>query len=124
MADRAGPTALLINDRRAAAVEVATSWVSRLRGLLGRDGIDGALWLKPARSVHTIGMRFPIDVAYVDGGGSVVATTSMRPHRLGRLGASWRSVLEAERGSFERWGLEVGDVVSVEPEAGQGRLAS
>ena len=39
---------------------------ARRKGLLGRDGIDGALLLVPARSVHTIGMRFPLDVAWCD----------------------------------------------------------
>ena len=37
-----------------------------MRGLLGRDGIDGAMLLRPARSVHSVGMRFPIDVAFCD----------------------------------------------------------
>jgi uncharacterized membrane protein (UPF0127 family) len=61
-----------------AAVEVADSFGARLRGLLGRDGVEGALVLQPARSVHTIGMRFPIDVAFCDRDLRVVATCTMR----------------------------------------------
>ena len=49
-----------------ASVEVARSRAARRKGLLGRDGIDGALLLTPARSVHTLGMRFDIDVAFLD----------------------------------------------------------
>ena len=49
-----------------ATLEVAGSGRSRARGLLGRDGIEGALLIQPAKSVHTFGMRFPIDVVFVD----------------------------------------------------------
>ena len=49
-----------------ASVERADSVKSRTKGLLGRDEIDGALLLRGTKSVHTIGMRFPIDVAFCD----------------------------------------------------------
>ena len=57
-----------------ASLEVADTRPARRRGLLGRDSIDGALLLVPARSVHTIGMRFPIDVAWLDGDLTVLRT--------------------------------------------------
>ena len=47
-----------------ASVEVAESRRDRRVGLRGRDGVDGVLRIR-ARSVHTVGMRFPIDVASV-----------------------------------------------------------
>ena len=47
-----------------ASLEVADTRAMCRKGLLGRDGIDGALLLVPARSVHTLGMRFDIDVAF------------------------------------------------------------
>jgi uncharacterized membrane protein (UPF0127 family) len=59
--------------------------------------------------VHTIGMRFPIDVAWLDGDLTVLRTTCMRRHRVSRPVVQARSVLEAEAGSFARWGLVVGD---------------
>lgn len=92
-----------------ATVELAESFSARLRGLLGRDGVEGALLLRPARSVHTIGMRFAIDVAYCDASLVVRAVATMRPQRVGlpRLGAS--CVLEAAAGAFERWRLQPGD---------------
>ena len=49
-----------------ASAEVATTRRARRRGLLGRDGVDGAFVLRPCRQVHTFGMRFPIDVAWCD----------------------------------------------------------
>ena len=56
---------LLRDGEVLASLEVADTRAARRRGLLGRDGIDGALLLAPARSVHTFGMRFPIDVAWL-----------------------------------------------------------
>lgn len=96
-----------------AALEVAESFPSRLRGLLGRDGLDGALLIRPARSVHTFGMRFAIDVAFCDRDLVVVGTTCLRPHRAHAPRPRTRAVLEAEAGAFERWGLRAGDRLEV-----------
>ena len=67
-----------------------TSWRSDVRGARGgrasragapRAGcsagtaIDGALVLRPCRQVHTIGMRFPIDVAFCAADGTRAATS-------------------------------------------------
>lgn len=100
---------LLRDGEVLASVEVADSRPARRRGLLGRDSIDGALLLVPARSVHTIGMRFPIDVAWLDGELTVLRTTCVRRHRVSRPVLKARSVLEAEAGAFARWNLVVGD---------------
>jgi uncharacterized membrane protein (UPF0127 family) len=92
-----------------AVVEVADSFGPRLKGLLGRDGLDGALLLTKARSVHTVGMRFDIDVAYCDRDLTVLETRTMRRHRVGVPRIKARCVLEAEAGAFERWRLRPGD---------------
>ncbi|MGH9068965.1 MAG: DUF192 domain-containing protein [Acidimicrobiales bacterium] len=92
-----------------ATVEVADTLPSRVRGLLGRDGLDGALLLRPARSVHTLGMRFPIDVAYLDADLVVQGVATMRPHRLGLPRVRCACVVEARAGAFERWRLVPGD---------------
>jgi uncharacterized membrane protein (UPF0127 family) len=97
-----------------ASLEVVDSFGARLRGLLGRDGCDGALLIKPARSVHTIGMRFPIDVAFCDRDLHVLATTTMRRYRMGRPRIRARCVIEAEAGAFERWRLHSGDQLEIQ----------
>ena len=96
-----------------ASAEAASGRRDRRRGLLGRTGIDGALVLRPCRQVHSIGMRFPIDVAFCDRDGVVLHLATLRPGRVSRpvLRAAW--VVEAEAGAFARWGLRVGDVVEV-----------
>jgi uncharacterized protein len=107
-------TAWLVSDGRVlASVEVATSRADRRRGLLGRDGLDGALLIERTRWVHTIGMRFPVDVAYLAADGTVVKTVRMGRHRLGLPMPKARSVVEAEAGAFARWGLHVGDCIEV-----------
>jgi uncharacterized protein len=96
-----------------ASLEVAETARARTRGLLGRDGIDGGLLLRPATSVHTLGMRFPLDVAYCDADLVVLDAVRMVPWRAGVPRRRCRSVIEAEAGAFERWGLRVGDELEV-----------
>jgi uncharacterized protein len=104
----------LVSDGRVlASLEVADTRRSRRRGLIGRDGIDGALLITPARSIHTLRMRFPIDVAYCDGALVVIRTATINPNRIGLPVWSARSVIEAEAGSFGRWGLRPGDSLEV-----------
>lgn len=100
-------------------LEVAGTRRARGRGLLGRDGIAGALWLPGVRSVHTVGMRFALDVAWLGRGGRVLRVRTLRPGRV----SGWRpaaGVLEAEAGAFARWGLAVGSVVDVDRVNGDG----
>lgn len=105
---------LVSGDRVFASLEVAGSARRRARGLLGRRSIEGALWLPRTRAVHTLGMRFAIDVAYCDGNGRVLEIVTMRPWRLGRPRLRARSVVEAEAGRLARWGVTVGLVLEVQ----------
>jgi uncharacterized protein len=90
---------------------IAASPSSRLRGLLGRKGLEAGegLLLRPASSIHTCFMRFPIDAVFVDRDGTVVRITrELRPWRAaGRRGA--RAVLELAAGECERRGVKQGD---------------
>ncbi len=104
---------LLRNGDVLATVEVADTLGARTKGLLGRTGFDGALLLPRTRSVHTFGMRFPIDVAFCDKDLVVVGVTTLRPWRLGRPRRGGRAVIEAEAGAFDRWGLRVGDTLEL-----------
>jgi uncharacterized membrane protein (UPF0127 family) len=105
---------LVTEDARVlASAEVADSRASRRKGLLGRDHLDGAIVLSPCRWVHTMGMQFPIDVAFLDSEGTVVKTMQMRQQRIGVPVWHARIIVEAEAGAFARWGLRVGDVVHV-----------
>ena len=96
-----------------ASAERADDRRSRARGLLGRSGVEGALVLTKCRSVHTLGMKFAIDVAYLDPDGVVLKVVQMHRHRIGMPVWKAATVVEAQAGAFERWGLKVGDTVEL-----------
>ena len=99
---------LVCGDRVIASLEIASSRRERRKGLSGRDGIEGALLLERTRSVHSLGMRFPIDVAHCDADMRVLRVTMMRANRVGCIVPRAKAVIEAEAGSFKRWGVAPG----------------
>jgi uncharacterized membrane protein (UPF0127 family) len=107
---------LLRDGEVLASLEVAETRAQRRRGLLGRDGFEGALLLRPARSVHTLGMRFPLDVAWCDRDLTVLRIARLPAHRVSRPVLRAHVVVEAEAGSFARWGLAPGDHLEVRTE--------
>ena len=104
---------LVCDARVLASAEIADTRRERRRGLLGRDSMEGALVIEPCRWIHTIGMRFPIDVAYLDTDGIVLKTLHMHRFRVGVPVWKARTVIEAQGGAFARWGLRVGDEIEV-----------
>ncbi len=82
-----------------------------MRGLLGRRDLprgEGIL-LRPAASVHTWFMRFPIDVVFLDRELRVLKVVpGLGPWRMAS-GRGARAVLELAAGECERRGLEAGD---------------
>jgi uncharacterized membrane protein (UPF0127 family) len=104
---------LVFGDTVLASLEVAGTRRQRSRGLLGRDSVSGAMLLRPARSVHTFGMRFPIDVAYLSKDLEVLSITTMVPNRLGLPRLRSRAVVEAAAGAFDRWSVSVGDRLEI-----------
>ncbi len=95
-------------------VQVADTILRRMRGLLGRGSLkqgDGLL-LRPAWSIHTMFMRFPIDVVFVDHDLIVLKIAhSLRPFKTASCRGG-REVVELAAGECERRGLEVGDRVA------------
>jgi uncharacterized membrane protein (UPF0127 family) len=107
---RAAPVTgrLLVDERDVATVEVARTAGTRRRGLLGRTGLEGGFWLEPCHQVHTIRMRFAIDVAYLDRRGRVMLVRTLPPGRIGPWRFRARTVLETEAGALETWGVGPG----------------
>ena len=94
---------------------VADSALPRMRGLLGRRDLhaDEGLLLKPAGSIHTHFMRFPIDVVFLDREGRVLDLRStVVPWRMARKRGA-KAVLELRAGEARRRGVEVGDVLKL-----------
>jgi uncharacterized membrane protein (UPF0127 family) len=95
---------------------VADRPFGRMKGLLGRSALPPGegLFLRPASSVHTFFMRFPIDVVFVDRELRVLSIVpELRPWRAaGRRGA--HSALELPAGECDRRGLRPGDLLRLE----------
>ncbi|MFL6578697.1 MAG: DUF192 domain-containing protein [Povalibacter sp.] len=95
----------------ATRVSVASSFRARLIGLLSRASLepDEGLWLEPGGSVHTLGMRFPIDVVFLSDELKVLkVTSSLPPRRFAFAPRRTRYVLELTAGHAARCGIEVG----------------
>jgi uncharacterized protein len=94
-----------------------THW-SRLRGLLGtseQDFRDGrGLWIIPCHGVHTLAMRFPIDVVYLSNAGTVVhVEQKLRPWRFAPVRMQAATVLELPSGKAVETSTAVGDRIEI-----------
>lgn len=83
----------------ATALAVADSHWTRFRGLLGLASSDfrngHGLWITPCRGIHTLGMRFPIDVVYLDHSLTVIhVERDLQPWRFAPIRMRAASVLE------------------------------
>jgi uncharacterized membrane protein (UPF0127 family) len=96
---------ILCDGRAVASAKVASTAAARRRGLLGQNRCEGALVLPGVRQVHTVGMRFAIDVAWVDRRGRVLRVGRLEPCQVSRVVWKAATVIEATAGSMERWGI-------------------
>lgn len=82
----------------------------RMRGLLGRRQLDAdqGLWISPCPSVHTIGMRYPIDVVFMDRQGKVKKIThNLKPMKLSSCAGAF-AVLELNEGMANQLQITTG----------------
>jgi uncharacterized membrane protein (UPF0127 family) len=97
-----------------ARIGLADGWLARLRGMLARPapGPGEGLLLTPCRSVHMYGMRFPLDVAFLDRRGAVVAIyPSLAPGSRTRWHRNAAQALELPAGALMESGTSIGDVL-------------
>ena len=102
----------IIGDR----IIVADNALTRMVGLLGKAGLDAGegLWINPSSGVHTIGMRFAIDVVGLDKNLRVSRLwPRLVPQRLTSISLSVRSVIELPTGHIEHCGIQLGDQVEI-----------
>jgi uncharacterized membrane protein (UPF0127 family) len=102
----------------AVSVGVADTPKSRRIGLLRHKSLEPGegLWLYPTQAIHTFGMQFPIDVAFLDRGLRVKRVYHrLRPFRLTSFVWGARSVLELPSGSLAGTGTVVGDELQFSP---------
>ena len=99
----------------ASTVEIADTRAKRRRGLLGRERLDpgAALVLTPCFMIHTLSMRFAIDVIFLNSEGVVVKVVErMEPGRIAIARA--RSVVELAAGTVAARGVAIGDRIYFE----------
>jgi uncharacterized membrane protein (UPF0127 family) len=97
-------------------VTVADTPLSRLRGLLGKVRLrsDEALWVVPSRGIHTIGLRFPIDVVYLDADMRVIyLVENLQPLSVGAFRLRSASVLQLPARNIYESGTQIGDQLLV-----------
>ena len=99
-------------------VTIADSIRSRLVGLLGKRSLDpeSGLWIVPSCGVHTLGMRFPIDVIFLNEELRVVhLCESVRPFSVTRLCLQAESVLELPVRTICKSRTQIGDDLILAP---------
>lgn len=97
------------------AVELADRGATRRKGLLGRDGLckGGGLWIVPCESVHTFGMRFAIDLVYLNRRRRVKKVRhAVPPWRMSAC-LTAQSVLELPPGTIARSRTQKGDQIEI-----------
>ncbi|MDQ3855874.1 MAG: DUF192 domain-containing protein [Chloroflexota bacterium] len=97
--------------------KLARSPVARAVGLLNRSALERGegLLLRPCSSVHCFFMRFPIDVAFLDGKGQVLKVYEpMKPWRASTIVRRAKQTLELPAGVLRQTGTRVGDVLVIE----------
>jgi uncharacterized membrane protein (UPF0127 family) len=97
-------------------IVVAETTLSRIVGLLGKRGLEpgSGLLIYPSQSIHTVAMRFPIDVVFVDRKWRVTyLRPKMVPYRM--TGIHWKSrcVIELPSGIIAKTSTRIGDQLSV-----------
>jgi uncharacterized membrane protein (UPF0127 family) len=115
-------TGLAFNQTRqvslASDLALANTHWTRLRGLLGTSPDDFrngcGLWIVPCHGVHTLGMSFAIDVAYLDSSGIVIhMERELRPWRFAPVLRRAASVLELPGQVLAQTGTELGDKIEM-----------
>ena len=100
---------------RALDIMVASTPLARMRGLLARPPLrhGEGMFITPCNMVHTVGMRYPIDVVFLARDGAVLKVAShVEPRRMrGCLGA--HGVLELAAGEAARQAIAPGLMLAV-----------
>lgn len=96
--------------------KMADTYFSRMIGLLGRPDMQSldALILTPCNSIHTFGMKFPIDVLFLDSEYKICHLISnMKNRRISKISLKSKYVIELHTGSVDALMLQKGDQIQI-----------
>jgi uncharacterized membrane protein (UPF0127 family) len=107
---------------------VANTHWSRLMGLMGTSPADfpagKGLWIVPCRGVHSLAMRFPIDVIYLDKAKLVVHVEhNLLPWRLAPVRWKATTILELPPSTVNQTNTAIGDEIEIEFEKSEAATA-
>jgi uncharacterized membrane protein (UPF0127 family) len=109
---------VLLNKTKAAVISesiaVADSFLPRFLGLMGRKGLGEGegIWIQPCSGVHTMWMRFTIDVVALDRQRKVCALwPRLKPWRISPVSTRIGSVVELAAGAIDALGISLGDQI-------------
>lgn len=107
-------------------VAVARSFLQRALGLLARPPLTPrqALWITRCGSVHTVGMRYAIDVVFLSRSGQVLRVAHAVPPLRFRLCRGAAAVVELRAGAAHALGILAGQVLAVVPPDGVTRTSA
>ena len=109
-------TSGVINQRTGTVIATNVAWahtaLTCLKGLLGTRSLDveAGIWLKPCKSIHTLGMVYPIDVVFLDQEHHICRLVhAVSPLRFCFAPRQTRSVLELSAGRIQQTDLQMDD---------------
>lgn len=95
-------------------LEVADDFSARLTGLMFRKSMlkEQAMMIPKCNWVHTLFMRFPIDVVYLDDGYKICSIdANVKPWRFCKPRLKAKHVLELYQGAAETFLLKEGEIL-------------
>ncbi|MEO7143782.1 MAG: DUF192 domain-containing protein [Bryobacteraceae bacterium] len=98
------------------SAEIADTSARRRRGLLKHSGLEAGqgLWIVPCEAVHTFGMKFSIDVVFLNKARKILKIRKAMPRRGIAVSLLAHSVLELPAGMADSTATAVGDQLELE----------
>jgi uncharacterized protein len=87
-----------------------------MKGLLGKNSLMAGegLLIRPCKGIHTFGMRFPIDVLFLDKNSHVIAIIkNIQPNKMTRLYLGASGVIELSAGTIDATATKPGDRIEI-----------
>ncbi len=85
---------------------------------ISRHGLpsDCALWISPCHAIYTVGMKYPVDIIFLDKYGVVVKLLRcFPPNCYAESASNTISALELPNNRISESGIEIGDKLELDP---------
>jgi uncharacterized protein len=103
---------MVSGTRVIASVNIASTRADRRIGMKAFPDASVPLVIQPCNWVHSFGLKFPIDVIYLDADDLIIDVALLRPNRLAFPRRHAVRVVETAPGATRHWGLKIGDTLT------------